>query len=154
MRTRLSIAAALLIVALTPAPAVAWGFEAHEFIMSRAIDLLPAELKPFFTRYRDEIVIRVKDPDLWRNVGWPEDANHFLDFGIKEYGPYPFVELPREYGAALSKFGRATLERNGLLPWREEEMFGNLRRAFEGIGRNSIYSVSDVVVFAAVASHY
>lgn len=154
MRTRLSIAAALLIVALTPAPAVAWGFEAHEFIMSRAIDLLPAELKPFFTRYRDEIVIRVKDPDLWRNVGWPEDANHFLDFGIKEYGPYPFVELPREYGAALSKFGRATLERNGLLPWREEEMFGNLRRAFEGMGRNSIYAVSDVVVFAAVASHY
>ena len=154
MRSRLLTAAALLVAALAPSPASAWGFEAHQFIMTRAIELLPLELKPLFTRYRDEIVIRVKDPDLWRNVGWPEDANHFLDFGVKEYGPYPFKELPRDYGAALSKFGRATLERNGLLPWREEEMFGNLRRAFEGMNRNSAFAVNDIVLFAAVVSHY
>ena len=154
MRTRLWPVAATLIIALAPSSASAWGFEAHQYIMSRAIDLLPPELKPFFTRYRDEIVVRVKDPDLWRSVGWPEDPNHFMDFGVKEYGPYPFKELPRAYDAALEKFGRATLERNGLLPWREEEMFGNLRRAFEGMGRNNAYSVSDIVLFTGAASHY
>src|SRR5688572_32147730 len=100
MGRRLLPVVALFLVALLPSPAFAWGFEAHKFIMRRAIDLLPPELKPFFTQHRDEIVIRVVDPDLWRNVGWPEDPNHFLDFGVKEYGPYPFTALPREYGAA------------------------------------------------------
>jgi hypothetical protein len=122
--------------------------------MRRAIDLLPPALKPFFVQYREEIVLRVLDPDLWRSVGWAEGPNHFIDFGVREYGPYPFTALPHDYDAALGKFGRATLERNGLLPWREEEMFGSLRRAFEGMDRNEAYAVSDVVLFSAVAAHY
>jgi hypothetical protein len=147
-------AAVALLMAIAPAPASAWGFEAHRFIMSRAIDLLPAELEPFFTRFRAEIVVRVVDPDTWRSVGWEDDPNHFVDFGMKELGAYPFVALPRELGAALEKFGPATLNRIGRLPWREEEEFGNLRRAFEGFTRNGLYAPNDVVLFAGVASHY
>jgi hypothetical protein len=156
MRSRLLPIAAFACVAFTvaPSPAQAWGFEAHKYIMRRAIDLLPPELKPFFDRNREEIVIRVTDPDLWRTIGWPEDPNHFLDFGVKEYGAYPFAELPREYGAALAKFGRATLERNGTLPWRLQEVSGNLRRAFEAMGRNSANSVAEIILFSAVSAHY
>jgi hypothetical protein len=154
MRQTARTLAACLAIALFPSSAFAWGFAAHRYIMGRAIDLLPPELKPFFAKYRQEIVLRVVDPDLWRNVGWAEGPNHFVDFGVREYGPYPFTALPRDYGAALEKFGRATLERNGLLPWREEEMFGNLRRAFEGMDRSAADAASDVVVFSAVAAHY
>jgi hypothetical protein len=154
MRKGTAVVAGFLIVLLAPSPASAWGFVAHRFIMARALDLLPSELKPFFERYRDEIVMRATDPDLWRNVGWEDDPNHFLDFGEKELGEYPFTELPREYGAALEKFGMATLERNGLLPWREAEESGNLRRAFEGFKRGSTYGPGDVVLFTGVASHY
>ena len=103
--------------------------------MARAIDLLPAELKPFFEHYRAELVVRVVDPDVWRNAGWEEDHNHFVDFGMPELGPYPFTALPREYGAALEKFGMTTLKKIGMLPWREAEQFGNLRRAFEGFAQ-------------------
>jgi hypothetical protein len=154
MRKAPLVAAALLAASLVPAPASAWGFAGHRYIMSRAIDLLPPDLKPFFEHYRDEIVIRVVDPDLWRNVGWEDDPNHFVNFGAKEFGAYPFTDLPREYGAALEKFGAATLRRTGLLPWREAEEFGNLRRGFEGFARNTAYGPGDVVLFAAVASHY
>jgi hypothetical protein len=149
------LAAAVFISTLAPAPAFAWGFAAHQFIMRRAIDLLPPELQPFFERHRDDVVLRVTDPDLWRNIGWPDDPNHFMDFGVREYGPYPFTALPREYGAALEKFGAATLDRNGRLPWRLAEMFGKLRRGFEGFARGDApYAVSDVVVFSAVTAHY
>ena len=144
----------LLVASLVPSPASAWGFAAHQYIMGRAIDLLPAELKPFFEHYRAEVVLRVVDPDLWRNVGWEDDPNHFLDFGMKELGEPPFNELPREYGAALEKFGAATLNRIGKLPWREAEQFGNLRRAFEGFTRGAAYAPGDVILFAGVASHY
>jgi hypothetical protein len=122
--------------------------------MRRAIDLLPPELKPLFERHRDEVVIRVKDPDLWRNAGWDDDPNHFVDFGMKELGEYPFTALPREYGAALEKFGPSLLNRIGRLPWREAEEFGNLRRGFESFARGDRFAQGDVVLFAAVASHY
>lgn len=154
MRKVSIVAAAFLVASLVPSSASAWGFVAHRYIMARAIDLLPPELKPFFEHYRAEVVIRVIDPDLWRNIGWEDDPNHFMDFGAKELGAYPFNELPREYGAALEKFGQATLKRDGLLPWREAEEFGNLRRGFEGLARGAAYAPSDVILFAAVASHY
>jgi hypothetical protein len=145
---------AFLTVAFAPSPAAAWGTAAHKYIMRRAIDLLPADIKPFFVHSRDELVVRVVDPDLWRNVGWEDDPNHFLDLGVPEFGAYPFTALPREYGAAIEKFGMATLKRDGLLPWREAEEFGNLRRAFESFKRNVPFAPSDTVVFAAVAAHY
>ena len=148
------VGAALVVASLLPSPALAWGFVAHRLIMARAIELLPRELQPFFTRYHDEIVMRSTDPDLWRNVGWEDDPNHFLDFGVREFGEYPFRELPREYAAALEKFGIARLRRDGMLPWREAEEFGNLRRTFEGFKRESAYGPGDVVLFAAVACHY
>ena len=154
MRKAPVVVAAFLIVALAPSSASAWGSAAHRYIMRRAIDLLPAEIKPFFVHVRDELVVRVVDPDTWRNMGWEDDPNHFMDFGAREFGDYPFTALPREYGAAIEKFGMATLRRNGLLPWREAEEFGNLRRAFEGFARAGGFPVTDTVLFTAAASHY
>jgi hypothetical protein len=147
-------AGALLSVVLDASPAAAWGFVGHQLIMRRAIDLLPAEIKPFFERHREEVVMRVIDPDLWRTLGWPEDPNHFMDFGVKEYGAFPFLALPREYGAALAKFGPATLDRNGRLPWRLDEMAGTLRREFEALPRNAPYTLGNIVLFSGVSSHY
>jgi hypothetical protein len=152
---RASIVAALVVAAaLVPVPASAWGTDAHRFIMSRALDLLPPELKPFFEHYRAEIVVRTIDPDTWRLMGWEDDPNHFVDFGMKELGAYPFNELPRDYGAALEKFGADTMRRVGRLPWREAEMFGNMRRAFEGFATGAPYAGPNVVLFAGAAAHY
>ena len=153
MRKTSVVAVVALIALAAPQPAAAWGTAAHRHIMARAIDLLPAELKPFFVQHKDEVVMRVVDPDLFRVLGWEEDPNHFINFGAKELGEYPFKELPREYGAAIEKFGLATLRRNGLLPWRQQEEFGNLRRAFEGFTRET-YGVGNILLFAAVMSHY
>ena len=153
MRKASVVVVVALIACAAPPPAAAWGTAAHRHIMARAIDLLPVELKPFFLQHRDELVMRVIDPDLFRVLGWEEDPNHFVNFGAKELGEYPFKELPREYGAAIEKFGMATLRRNGLLPWRQQEEFGNLRRAFEGFTRET-YGPGNAVLFAAVMSHY
>ena len=154
MRKRSAAAALAIVALLSPSPAFAWGFTGHRLIMARAIDLLPPDLKPFFQRYRDEVVIRVVDPDLWRNVGWDDDPNHFVDFGMPELGPYPFDALPRDYSQALEKFGASLMKRVGFLPWREAEMFGNLRRGFESFKRQAAYGTTDLVLFSAAASHY
>jgi hypothetical protein len=154
MRNAAAAALAVIVALVAPAPASAWGFEAHKFITARAIELLPAGLKVFYDRYRDEIVLRSTDPDLWRNAGWEDDPNHFLDFGAKEYGEYPFAVLPRELGAAIEKFGAETVRRNGMLPWRAAEFGGNLRRSFEGFKRGAQYGPSNVVLYSGALMHY
>jgi hypothetical protein len=149
-----STAAVVLVLIACPVQAFAWGVAAHRYIMGRAIDLLPPEIKPFFDHYRDELLLRVNDPDTWRVAGWEDGPNHFVEFGRPDLGPYPFAALPRDYSAAVEKFGIETLKRIGMLPWREAEEFGNLHRAFEGFRRNNVFAPSDTVLFAAVASHY
>ena len=151
---------AAAIIALTtvavflPAPASAWSWEAHRFIMRRAIEILPAEIKPFFVEHREEVINRSIDPDLWRDAGWDEDHNHFVNFGAPEMGPFPFVAFPRDQTAALEKFGEAGLKRLGTLPWRLQEMVGNLRRAFEGFAKGNGLSPQQTVLFSGAASHY
>jgi hypothetical protein len=152
MRTRALFVAAAL--AFAPSTASAWGARVHRDITRRAIDLLPSEIKPLFVRNRDELVLRSNDPDLWRLVFPDEAPNHQIDFGVEEYGPYPFVALPREYGAAVEKFGAATVRRYGTLPWRVAELFGMLRRAMEGFARAEPYAESNAVLYAAALAHY
>src|SRR6185295_8998241 len=146
---------ALLVLVLMPSPAFAWGFTAHRLIMRRAIDILPPEIKPFFLEHRDALVMRTIDPDMWRTIGWDEDPNHFLNLGTPEFGMPPnFTALPRDYTAALQKFGAAVMERHGKLPWREAEMFGNLQRAFAGLSDANPFEIERLLVFAGAASHY
>jgi hypothetical protein len=148
-----ALAAACLL--LLPPSAEAWGWEAHRFIMDRAIALLPTELRPLFERYRATVVERSIDPDTWRTAGFGEEAPHHqlnLDWG--GYGTYPFAELPRDYAAAVAKFGRTTVEEHGTLPWRVEEYHGNLRRAFEVYRSPTPLERFHLLLFSAALAHY
>lgn len=151
---RVLVALVLLVIALTPSQAEAWGFAPHRFIMDRAIALLPPELRPFFERHRAMLVERAIDPDTWRTMGFEEESkNHFLDMDWEGFGKYPYEGLPRDYTAALARFGRDRLEDTGTLPWRVEEFHGNLRRAFESYPRNP-FGDSNIILFAASLTHY
>lgn len=137
-----------------PAPAAAWGFEAHRFVTDRAIDLLPPELRPYFQKYRPFIVEHTIDPDLWRSAGFEEEPpRHFVD--LDAYGRPPFDALPHDYNAAVAKFGRERVDKNGLLPWRTAEMHERLTRAFrQQADGTSGYAYEDVKFFSAIVSHY
>lgn len=153
-RMRKSIAAACLAAVLAPSPAGAWGFEAHRFVMDRAIDLLPDALRPLFDRNRALVVERSIDPDTWRTAGFSsEPPNHFVDLDWEGYGPYPFAGLPRDYADAVEKFGAERVREMGMLPWRAEEFHGNLRRAFEQYA-GSRYGPFDILFYSAALGHY
>jgi hypothetical protein len=149
-----AISVVVVVLALSSARLSAWSFEAHRYITERAIGLLPAEIRPFYEKYRVVVVEHSIDPDLWRTVGFDrEPPNHFLD--LDAYGNEPFAALPRDYGAAVQRHGRATIDRNGRLPWRVVEIYEKLRGAFRNLreGRPG-YAYDDVKFFAAVLSHY
>ena len=148
------LAVVLLLVA--PPAADAWGFEAHKFVMDRAIALRPVELRPLFERHRAAVVERAIDPDTWIAAGWEaERPHHFLDIDSDGFGEYPFNGLPRDYTAAVAKFGAERMREAGTLPWHAEEVYGSLRRAFEAYGRRaSAFGQNDIIMFSAWLAHY
>lgn len=153
MSTR-PIVIVFLVALLIPQPLLAWGLDVHRLVTSRAIDLLPPTIRPFYEKHQNFIVEHSVDPDLWRNVGFMEEPpRHYLD--LDSYGAYPFRELPRNRQAAIQKFGREKIEREGQLPWRVDEMYGRLVQAFQQQKAGSHpYSLDDIKFFSAVLSHY
>jgi hypothetical protein len=153
---RLIVVLGVLALAATPTPTHAWGYEAHKFIMERAIGLLPPEIRPLFEQNKSTLIERAIDPDTWQVAGFDaqEDSNHFLDLDWEGYGKYPYNGLPRDYTAAIAKFGKKRIDDNGTLPWRAEEMFGNLQRAFESYGRRGPFGRFDILFFSAWLTHY
>ena len=150
---RVATSLVLSILLSVPSTASAWGLEAHRFIISHAIDILPDSIRPFFEANRAFIVERSIDPDLWRSAGFTEEPpNHFID--LDAYGPFPFKELPREYDEAVKKYGVDTLRENGLVPWRVHEIAGRLIRGFEALDKNGPYARSDIRFFSAIIGHY
>jgi hypothetical protein len=154
MRQAAAVAVVVSLIVVWPVRPQAWGFEAHKLIAERAIDLLPAEIRPFFQKHRTFIVEHSVDPDLWRNAGFDEEPpRHFLD--MDAYGAPPFADLPPEYDRAVQKYGADFVRRNGTLPWRVAEVYGQLRRSFDLQKRRVPgYALENVKFYSAVLAHY
>lgn len=149
----LTTTALVSMVLAAPVSLGAWGFEIHRFIVREAIPLLPDAIRPFFDKHRVFLVEHAIDPDLWRTVGFEDEpARHFVD--LDAFGPAPFDALPRDYEAAVKKFGKDMVDKNGLLPWRTAEIYGRLVRAFERLSQRQPYASDDIKFFAAVLAHY
>ena len=146
MRT-IAVALATLLAFTVPQSAHAWGFEAHKYIVEKAIALLPPEIRPFFERHRVTIAEHSIDPDLWRTVGWEaeEGPRHFVD--LDAYGPFPFKALPRD----LRRGGQAVRSR-----LRQEERPaavarpGDAREARRSLHAKQTYSRENIKLFSSV----
>jgi hypothetical protein len=148
MRRVATLAVCLLLGVPNMSPA--WGFEAHKYIVARAIPLLPPQIRPFFVQYQATIVEHAIDPDLWRTAGWDEESrNHFVD--MDAYGPYPFAALPHLETDAVRLKGREFVNNNGRLAWRTEEIFDKLVEAFAQKGP---FWRENIKFFSSVIAHY
>ncbi len=116
----------------SPAPAQAWGAQAHVLINRAACTTLPEPLRQFFMRHQAFIGEHSLDPDtvLTEQRGEAERIRHW--FALNELDRFPFREIPRNYTQALAKYGRERLESAGLLPWRIAELYRELVEAMRG----------------------
>jgi len=111
------IAVAFLAALFLPLGALAWGGAGHRLVVSKAIDTLPPEMRPFFEANRDYLSQHVTDPlDALAKTPAAERRYHILL--LDHYGRFPFENLPRSYKAAVAKFTKAKLEASGVLPWQ------------------------------------
>jgi hypothetical protein len=118
-RLQLRVAALLVLmasVALFPRHAAGWGRNADKLVVNQAIDTLPQDIRSFFEANRAYLLQHVIDPlnALAKTPAEKRNNHLYLD----KYGRFPFDALPRNYKAAVDKYGKSKLQSNGLLPWQ------------------------------------
>ncbi|MGB7283408.1 MAG: hypothetical protein WBE13_14180 [Candidatus Acidiferrum sp.] len=100
---------------LLPRYSSAWGANASRLIVNQAIDTLPPDLQVFFGANRGFLLQHVNDPvDEYVKTPAEKRNNHIY---LDKYGRFPYDSLPRNYKAALDKYGKSKLQTNGVLPW-------------------------------------
>jgi hypothetical protein len=125
----LAVAVLALVAWLAPRQIIAWGAGAQRIIVGKAIDTLPADLRPFFDDNRSYLALHVADP-LDAEAKTPtEKHNHFIY--LDRYGRFPYTTLPRVYKAAVSKYSKSKLEVTGLLPWQIGVYSAKLTTSFQ-----------------------
>jgi hypothetical protein len=121
-------ALAATLALMLPTLAGAWGANAHRLVANKAFDTLPLELRAFYEGNRVRILSMVTDPidSLAKN---PAEKKYHVLY-LNRYSPFPFDSLPRNYKKAVAKFGQATIEANGVLPWQIGVYSEKLTEAF------------------------
>ena len=136
----------VLIVLLATPSSFGWGDNAERMIVDKAVDTLPDEMRPFFQANRQFLIQHVTDPVESEAKNPAEQRNSFIQ--LDHYGQFPFTALPRTYTAAVTKFGKRTLESRGLLPWQIGLYSQKLTDALRA--RNW----DDAKLSAAILAHY
>ena len=156
MRAIISALFAAIVLSM-PLSLGAWGMDVHRLITKRAIENLPADIRPFYLQRIEFISEHAADPDLWRVVGLKgdmgdEDPNHFLDMDAID--KRPFANIPRDYAAYVAKVGADNAAKWGRLPWRMEEIYNKLVEEFKRIAAGQGFAGDNVRYLSAVLSHY
>lgn len=110
-----SLCVLCLCLALFPQPSYAWSSAAQRLVVGHAVETLPYEIRYFFEARRAYLVDHVDDPLDLIDKTPSERLNHFIE--LDKYGKWPYEALPRNYKAALAKYGKTKIDSTGLLPW-------------------------------------
>jgi len=112
----------------TVGEAQAWGFWAHQRINRLAVFTLPPEMLVLYKKNLEYITAHAVDPDKRRYAVDGEAPRHYID--VDHYGEYPFENVPRDWYAAVEKFGEDTLQAYGIVPWHIDRTYNGLVQAF------------------------
>jgi hypothetical protein len=123
-----------------------WGFYGHRKINYMAVFTLPVDVLPFFKENIHYLSENAPAPDLRRSLVAGEDARHYID--LDRYGQNPFVEIPKKYSDAITKFSEDSLLAHGIAPWNLEIFYNKLVWAFKHKNRTQILR------YAADLGHY
>jgi hypothetical protein len=112
-------------------PASAWDSRTHELIARLAVDALPASpLRMTLAAEENQLQQDAVAPDfeLKRLNGHAEAIRHYID--LEDYGPDPFANLNPDIAVMRQRYGEATLERSGTLPWTIEQVASQIQQAW------------------------
>lgn len=122
-----------------------WGFFAHMRINKLAVFTLPAGLNRFYKSNIRYISDHAVDPDKRRYADTAEAPRHYLDVEAYEND---IDSIPRQWNAAVERYGLKNLNENGILPWQIQKSYYKLVKAFQT--KDSL----KIMIYSAYLGHY
>ncbi len=147
----LAILALLAAVFGLASVALSWGDSGHRLIVSKAVDTLPDEMRPYFEANKPYLMQRVTEPSQTALKNLSERQNQFIH--LDHYGNFPFATLPRDYKAAVSTFGKHSLTVQGLLPWQIGVYSQKLTDAFHSHAWDEVRANAALLAFYVGEAH-
>jgi len=130
----------LLMAALCPSEADAWGFWAHHRMNRVAVFTLPPEMIGFYKSHISYMTENAVSADQRRYAVEEEAPRHYID--IDHYGELPFNNVPREWDKAVAKFSEDTLKKHGIVQWHIYRVLHWLEDAFRKRDKDDILRLS------------
>lgn len=147
MLSHLMLRALVFVLLFLPSAAFAWGFDGHRRLAANLHEPFPqnACLRAWLSTvtgtfaWQDESC----EPDRWRGTDPAEWPRHYLDIDYAS----PISSYPREWPAVQAQFQQYA-EKNGTVPFRVEEMYGQL------VAQMKAKDSSAALLRVAYLSHY
>jgi len=136
----------MALLLLLAQPTAGWEATGARLVTNKGMDALPYPLRSFFEAHRYEIATLASDPSRWDEGDRKQLYHGYIR--LDAYGEFPFAALPRNYDAALRKYGRQRLTQRGTLPWQIGLYSLRLQEAFKAGDPERI------VQQAALLAHY
>jgi hypothetical protein len=154
------VLAGLVLTALAPRPAFAWGDRAHQIITEEAVRRLPEPLQGLFSgdadlrRLVDASLAPDRHTEALKKTSPTEYARqraaHYFDIDAVTAEPYPFAHFPRDRKAAEKEFGAKAFEKAGTAPWVADDALNALVDAMtRGAAADIFTSAGRLAHFAA-----
>lgn len=125
-----------------------WGVWGHNHINKGAVLALPGEMGMFFYNHCDFITEESTIPDLRKYTlnDKAEGCRHFIN--LESYHYRSRADMPDTLTIAVAKYGKDTLDKNGILPWYIQDMMAKLTNAFKNKRK------TEILFLAADLGHY
>ena len=127
-------------------PAQAFGPVGQQVVVSKAMQVVPKDLRGFYKDHR--LLLPSLSPDSTFGERTPERR-----FEVDRLLPFPFLDLPRTEAGLKAQFGEDVSERVGRLPWLIQESYARLVEAFQSGERTRILEESDVLAGLVLELH-
>ena len=125
--------------------------------MERAIALLPAPMRPLFEKHRAMVVQRVGRSRHLAHRGLSKRSTRTISWIStgRASARIRYRELPRDFTAAVAKFGRERITRErDACRGAPRRCSATCRRAFQNCGRRGAFGQNDMMFFSAWLAHY
>ncbi len=125
-----------------------WGVWGHNHINKGAVLALPKEMGMFFYNHVDFITEESTVPDLRKYTmhDKAEGCRHYINLESYTYGGA--ATMPKTSAEAITKYGKDSVDRYGILPWYIQEMTAKLTEAFKNRRK------TEILLLAADLGHY
>jgi hypothetical protein len=131
--------------------ALSWSDAGHRLIVSKAVETLPDEMRPYFEANKQYLMLRVTEPAQAAVKSPLERQSQFIH--LDHYGNYPFAALPRDYQTAVATYGKHSLTVQGLLPWEIGVYSQKLTDAFRGHSWDEVRGNAALLAFYVGEAH-